>query len=250
MEPKVTIEQFPVFPLAIVKSVTNIFGERNPDTNLENIYINTPNEELEEHFRDLLKSDLQAPFEFLNFIIRFDNVTRAFTHQLVRTRTATYAQQSMRFINMEGFDYRNSCKTKEGKGYYDITMEELQQDYKELIEIGEHPQDARGILPTNIGNTIMMKVDYRTLLRIAGHRLCRQAQGEWRPVIRQIKEQITEWEPVIGEGLQPGCEHTGYCIFGSDFDRMCGKYPNKKIAKEIVKKNWEPKDFDPDNDYL
>jgi hypothetical protein len=39
----------------------------------------------------------ETPLEWIQMSILFENVSRAFTHQLVRTRMATYAQESMRF---------------------------------------------------------------------------------------------------------------------------------------------------------
>jgi thymidylate synthase ThyX len=251
-EPKATIIHIPDHPLAIVKSATNMFNNREPLTDVDKIaeldYDGEIN--LEEHFRDLFKSDLQAPFEFLSFIIRFDNVTRAFTHQLVRTRTATYAHQSMRFINMEDFDYRNSIKDDKMGKVYDGYMGDIKSMYSNLVDVGEHPQDARGIIPTNVKNSIAVSLDYRTLLRMAAHRFCKQAQGEWSEVFGDLKEKIKDVHPVLAEGMVPGCYHSGICQFGADFDRTCGLYPDKETAKEIIKENWSPKDFDPDNDYL
>jgi len=44
---------------------------------------------------------LKMPLEAVTFHFMLDNVTRAFTHQLVRQRTAAYAQESMRFAVVE-----------------------------------------------------------------------------------------------------------------------------------------------------
>lgn len=44
---------------------------------------------------------LEAPLEFVNFHFIISGVTRGFTHQMVRQRTATYAQESTRFAVKE-----------------------------------------------------------------------------------------------------------------------------------------------------
>lgn len=47
------------------------------------------------------KSALEAPLEFVNFHFIISGVTRGFTHQMVRQRTATYTQESTRFAVKE-----------------------------------------------------------------------------------------------------------------------------------------------------
>ena len=44
-------------------------------------------------------------WEFLHYTYVVEGVTRAFTHQLVRTRVASFAQQTMRVLPMENFDW-------------------------------------------------------------------------------------------------------------------------------------------------
>lgn len=50
---------------------------------------------------DVRKNVLLAPLEFVHFHFRITGVTRGFTHQMVRQRTAAYAQESMRFAVKE-----------------------------------------------------------------------------------------------------------------------------------------------------
>lgn len=47
------------------------------------------------------KTALAAPLEFVNFHFIISGVTRGFTHQMVRQRTATYTQESTRFAVKE-----------------------------------------------------------------------------------------------------------------------------------------------------
>jgi flavin-dependent thymidylate synthase len=50
---------------------------------------------------DVFKARRWAPLEFVNFHFLISGVTRAFTHQMVRQRTAVYAQESVRFAVKE-----------------------------------------------------------------------------------------------------------------------------------------------------
>lgn len=53
------------------------------------------------YLEDVLKARRWAPMEFVNFHFLISGVTRAFTHQMVRQRTAAYAQESIRFAVKE-----------------------------------------------------------------------------------------------------------------------------------------------------
>lgn len=53
------------------------------------------------YLEQVQKSVLEAPLEFVNFHFIITGVTRGFTHQMVRQRTATYTQESTRFAVKE-----------------------------------------------------------------------------------------------------------------------------------------------------
>lgn len=57
--------------------------------------------ERQDYIRQIMATKLQAPFEFVKFHFLIEGVTRAFTHQMVRQRTAVYAQESLRFAVKE-----------------------------------------------------------------------------------------------------------------------------------------------------
>src|SRR5262249_824845 len=49
------------------------------------------------YWQESFKTHLKAPWESIDFHFMIENVPRSFTHQIVRQRTAVYAQESMRF---------------------------------------------------------------------------------------------------------------------------------------------------------
>lgn len=55
------------------------------------------------YFKDGRKNILGMPSEAIVFHFLIENVTRSYTHQLVRTRHASYAQESLRFAVKEDF---------------------------------------------------------------------------------------------------------------------------------------------------
>src|SRR6478609_7610290 len=51
-----------------------------------------------------IANTIRSSWEFVDYTFQIRNVTRAFTHQFVRTRTASYAQQAQRVVDMGHFE--------------------------------------------------------------------------------------------------------------------------------------------------
>lgn len=58
-------------------------------------------DERREYLREIQKTVLKMPLEAVQLHFMVEGVTRSFTHQMVRQRTAAYAQESMRFAVKE-----------------------------------------------------------------------------------------------------------------------------------------------------
>src|SRR4051794_363901 len=54
-------------------------------------------DERRQYWEESLRTHLKAPWEFIDLHFFIEGVTRSFTHQMVRQRTAVYAQESLRF---------------------------------------------------------------------------------------------------------------------------------------------------------
>lgn len=209
------------------------------------------------YLQQVSKTKLKAPFEFVKFHFLLEGVTRAFTHQLVRQRTAAYAQESMRFAVpvQDGVSLPvglppslSGIEPWSGKGIptndqqrlttWTEAVTEIEDAYTRLINMGVPAEDARGLLPTNILTRVHYTTDLRALLDHAGNRLCTQAQFEWRLVFAQIVEAIRNGMTTYGtatgsetrnvymadelaELFRPVCYATGKCEFKADFDRAC-----------------------------
>lgn len=181
--------------------------------------------EADEIFSEMQKTALNGVFEWITLVFQVDGVSRAFTHQAVRHRVGfSFSQESMRFTKVEDMDVicGPSVKTDEQKALWAETMDQVEDAYHRLIDAGVETQDARGILPTNVTTRIGIGTNYRALVGLAGDRLCLQAQGEWREVIRQMKEEVRRvWGDDFADYLVPVCFHEKRCKFESIFDRPC-----------------------------
>jgi flavin-dependent thymidylate synthase len=129
---------------------------------------------------------LPSSWEFVQFTFLIEKVTRAFTHQLVRTRTASYAQQAMRIVDVSDFEYATGPSIENNKlivGSYHNTMENARQCYMHLVEAGARTEDARGVLPTNVLTNICMSINMRNFVNLTRKRASRRVQDEYRSVM-------------------------------------------------------------------
>lgn len=183
-----------------------------------------------------MRNTIQSSWEFVDYVFAIEGVTRAFTHQLVRHRVGTsFAQQAQRVVNMEGFHYlatgedlacgRDSVERSTADGIYDTgenpanvydnTMLDINRGYNELLRLGVKPQDARGVLPTNVLTNIVFKANLRTLHEMALKRLCVKAQGEFQDVFREIVDAVVSAHPWADDFLRVQCAWNGTCLFPS-----------------------------------
>ena len=147
---------------------------------------------------EYMSNTIPSSWEFCNYTFILTGCTRAFTHQLVRNRHGSYAQQTMRVLNVEGFSYEigPSIETDDNlTAQYCDTMATLNAEYKELIENGAKIEDARGILPTNIHTNIVCKFNLRTLAEIVSKRSSPRTQGEYREFVEGLADGVIEVHP-------------------------------------------------------
>ena len=156
--------------------------------------------------------------EQLDFQFIISGISRACSHQLVRHRIASYAQQSQRYVNKADFKYVTphiiEDSARANTKYMQI-MESLGKGYEELQNIlcEEYPdllgekinQDARFILPNACETEITMKVNGRELIEMCKHRLCGRAQWEIREMFWLIREEVQKAVPIIFDNLGPTC---------------------------------------------
>lgn len=188
---------------------------------------------------DVQQTHLQAPLEVIKMHFLFEGVDRAFTHQLVRQRTAVYGQESMRFAVLgalldattlppslagtepttgrEGIpsvalaellaseDFGRLKATEKHRAVWEYAIGVIDNAYHYLVESGMPAEEARGLLPHATATRIHFVTDMRNLIAHAGNRLCTQAQFHWRLVFGGIVKSIMEH----GGGLCQTCGGSG-----------------------------------------
>ena len=182
-----------------------------------------------------------SSWEFVDYVFLISGVTRAFTHQLVRHRVGvSFAQQTMRAVDMSaGFDWMASGACSEGETFerYSTIMKDIAFQYSEMVSAGAAPQDARGILPTNILTTILVKINLRSLSALLNTRLCYKAQGEFQTVAKEMRHCVLGVHPWAEPVLRVHCAQYGSCAFPGYADcPMKNLFPKLKADNEQLGK--------------
>ncbi len=166
-----------------------------------------------DHWNYMLDT-IRSPFEFVDYVFEIENVSKNFTHQLVRTRTGAYQQETSRALDMSS----NGTITPDGldeeqERLFMDGVADAQANYAQLLAAGVHLQDARAILPSNMETKIKAKFNLRTLSDTAKTRLCARTQGEYQKVFRLMRELVVLTHPWADPLLQVHCVATGTCAF-------------------------------------
>lgn len=148
---------------------------------------------------------IPSSWEFVDYTFLVEGVSRAYTHQQVRTRTGSYAQQSLRVVNKSDFDY--VWPQREQTHYVQAIIQQvigtIKHAYAELIDNDVPVEDARGILPTNIATNIVCKFNLRTLSELAASRTGGRTQGEYIAVVNAMCDAVLKVHPWAERFLFP-----------------------------------------------
>jgi len=149
---------------------------------------------------------IPSSWEFVDYVFLVEGVSRACTHQQVRTRAGSYAQQTMRVLDMGKYDYVYTDRNKADQvsmAIIDKTNRYIQGAYSTLIQSGVAPEDARGILPTNIATNIVCKFNLRTLSELCKSRTGGRTQSEYQQVVNAMADAVLAVHPWAERFLFP-----------------------------------------------
>ena len=147
---------------------------------------------------EYMANTIPSSWEFVDYVFMIEGVSRAFTHQFVRSRQGSYAQQTMRVLNMGEYDYVYTDRVRadiQARGIVDIVNENIRLGYNKLIELGLPAEDARGVLPTNISTNIVAKFNLRAFVDLAKSRTGGRTQGEYQKVMNAMVDEVLDVHP-------------------------------------------------------
>ena len=137
---------------------------------------------------------------------------RGVTHEIVRHRIASYSQESTRYCNYSNDKFGNEltfikpCFFDEGSEGYEIwekSMQNIENEYMELIEVGAKPQEARSILPNSIKTELVMTMNLREWRHFFLLRCDKAAHPQMRQVANLILNLFKANIPIIFDDIEP-----------------------------------------------
>ena len=117
----------------------------------------------------LVKSGHEAMLEHASMTVRFV-VDRGVSHELVRHRLFSFAQESTRYCNYSNEKFGSEitvikpCFYQEYSEEYDLwkaAMENAEYKYFQLLNAGSTPQEARSVLPNSLKTEVVVTGNMR-----------------------------------------------------------------------------------------
>ncbi len=166
--------------------------------------LNKMTDESEKNFiRNAIKRGHLSIIEHASATFRILGASRAFTHQLVRHRLASFSQQSQRYVEESDFNFVVPPSIKdngEALELYREFIENSRKTYGKLRGLNIKKEDARFILPNALESQIVFSANFREMRSIFALRLERAAQWEFRKVaLAMLKILQAEAPSVFGD---------------------------------------------------
>ena len=154
------------------------------------------------HQLDYMAKTIPSSWEFVHYSFLISGVSRAFTHQLVRTRTASFAEQTLRTVSLEG---EGKIKVYEGPTVgpdnppaylcFSDAVRKITEHYASLIKLGAKVEDARGILPLGTKTNICMSMNLRAFSNFVSSRMSLRVQTEYQEVVKLMVDEVLRVHP-------------------------------------------------------
>lgn len=161
--------------------------------------------------KKLIKNHHEAMLEHSSLCVKFI-CDRGVSHELVRHRLASFAQESTR-CNYSGDKFGNEltfikpCFFEDVDPNYEIwrtSMAVVEDSYLTMIKNGAKPQEARSVLPNSIKTEVIMTANYREWRHFLNLRATR-ATGPAHPQMEELAvpllSELTELIPEVFDDI-------------------------------------------------
>ena len=164
----------------------------------------------------------EAMIEHSSLSVRF-TVDRGVSHELVRHRIASFAQESTRYVNYsldkfgneinvinirDGIDLDNKMKNMDSSIIDAIlrewfsAMKDAEKHYMKMIELGATPQIARSVLPNSTKTEITITTNYREWRNFFKLRVPATAHPQMREVTIPLLKELKNRLPIIFDDIK------------------------------------------------
>ena len=158
----------------------------------------------------LIERGHEAMLEHYAFTVKFI-CDRGVSHEIVRHRIASYAQESMRFCNYtkekfgKEITFIKPCFFKETQTEYWTWLNAMKNSelyYLSLIDAGRSPQEARSVLPNSTKTELYVTMNLREWRHFFRLRTAREAHPQMREITIPLLIKIKALIPIIFDDIQ------------------------------------------------
>ena len=173
--------------------------------------------------KSLINRGHEAMIEHESITVKF-TVDRGVTHEMVRHRIASFAQESTRYCNYSNDKYGNEVSVidiadaiKLDPKMRHMTADEIfailevwsdamndaEKHYLKMLELGATPQIARSVLPNSTKTDIWITANIREWRNIFKLRADTPAHPQMREVMIPLLMELKEQAPLFFEDIDP-----------------------------------------------
>jgi thymidylate synthase (FAD) len=210
-----------------IKAYTQIYGDINGQEILKKIETvgrtcyksedKIKDDSAEKFVAGLIKRGHEAILEHASITIKFV-VDRGISHELVRHRLASFAQESTRYCNYAKDDFGNEI-TFIIPEYLDYnspqwniwknTMKECEKAYFKLLDVGLKPEEARAVLPNSLKTEVVMTAnlrEWRHFFKLRAANTTGKAHPQMLEVTIPLLEELKQLIPIVFDDITIGGE--------------------------------------------
>ena len=156
--------------------------------------------------KTLIENGHEAMLEHSFLSVKF-TCDRGVTHELVRHRLCSFAQESTRYCNYSAKKFEQNVRfvipyffDEKRLAMWTDACARAEQAYFDLLEEGSTPQEARTVLPNSTAAEIVMSGNYREWRHILRLRTAKDAHPQMREIMCPLGEELKLRIPIIFDG--------------------------------------------------
>ena len=171
---------------------------------------NITDDSAERFIQNIIKNGHESVLEHVSISVRVV-CDRGVSHEIVRHRIASYSQESTRYCNYSKDKFENEitfikpCFWNKGEMNYILWKEyceTTERVYKEMLEHGATPEQARSILPNSLKTEIVMTMNLREWRHFLKLRCSNKAHPQMREVALMILKEFQDKIPIIFDDIR------------------------------------------------
>ena len=154
----------------------------------------------------------EAMIEHSSLSVKFI-VDRGVSHELVRHRIASFAQESTRYCNYSKDKFENGITFikpfffgEDTQNYKEwiYAMGIAEKSYLQMLKDGATPQEARSVLPNSTKTEISITANYREWRNFFKLRTAKAAHPQMTQITRPLLKELKTRLPIIFDDIEVG----------------------------------------------